>query len=300
MVSEPSISVIIPTYNRPDHALRAIETVCHQTEAPSELIIINDGSDCDYTQVINKLDSIPFETRYLETVNQGAPAARNTGASFATGDVYMFLDDDDYWTKSKVQRQQELLMSSPDAGLVYSGLTLVGEDGQPIYDVEVSKYGDISTQILQKNVIKGTSNVGVRASLFESVDGFDEDLPALQDWELWIRVCQQTLVVVDQDCRVKSIKHNDTSGQITGDPERFLEAIEIIRDKHSEKFDSLSTIQLRKAVANQQAILADKYANSNSYWQYIFAVQSLATFPTISGFSKIFPQSLVTQLRGRF
>lgn len=98
----PFFSVIITTYNRPKKLIRAVQSVLDQTYKDFELIIVNDGSQSDYTEVINYIE--PYsQIRYFFKENEERSVARNYGVDKANGKFICFLDDDDYYLPNHLQ-----------------------------------------------------------------------------------------------------------------------------------------------------------------------------------------------------
>ena len=91
-----TISVVVTTYNRPQKLLRCLKAVVSQTTQPLDVIVINDGSSADYSACIDFIQLHPFIS-HIQQQNAGVSAARNHGASKATGEFIAFCDDDDYW-----------------------------------------------------------------------------------------------------------------------------------------------------------------------------------------------------------
>ena len=96
------VSVVIPTYNRSSQLVEAVDSVLAQTMPPSEVIIVDDGS-IDETPDIFAKAAAPI--KYLRILNSGVSAARNVGVRAATGDWISFLDSDDKWHPTKLERQ---------------------------------------------------------------------------------------------------------------------------------------------------------------------------------------------------
>ena len=109
------ISVVIPTYNSGRLVVEAVESALSQTRPPEEVIVVDDGSTDETRQQLS-----PFLDRiqYIYQLNQRVAAARNTGLKHATGDVIAFLDADDVWHPSKLERQLAVLERRPDVGLL--------------------------------------------------------------------------------------------------------------------------------------------------------------------------------------
>jgi len=107
----PSISVILPAYNSGGFIGQAIDSILGQTQAPDQIIIINDGStDGTGAEVQKFRDS---RLVYLEQENGGISAARNRGLDLARGDYIAFLDADDYWQPTMLEKQLAVLEAEP-------------------------------------------------------------------------------------------------------------------------------------------------------------------------------------------
>lgn len=108
----PVISVIIPTYNRAHCICDAVDSVLAQTYANYEIIVIDDGSTDDTPSV---LAAYGDRIHVIRQANAGVSAARNTGIAAATGDWIAFLDSDDEWVPTKLERQMKCLEEYPEA-----------------------------------------------------------------------------------------------------------------------------------------------------------------------------------------
>lgn len=190
----PTVSVILPTYNRADLVGRAIQDILKQTYQDFELIIVDDGSTDDTEEVIKKIDDKRIRyTRHEK--NKGANAARNTGIIIAKGKYIAFQDSDDEWLPLKLEKQiQAFEIASPNTGVVYTGFWRhEGSLKSYIPSPRVKqREGNIYNELLRGNFI-GTPTAVVKRECFETVGKFDELLPRLQDWELFIRISKQYL-----------------------------------------------------------------------------------------------------------
>src|SRR3954471_10824120 len=101
-MTDISISVIIPAYNVEAHIERAIRSVLRQTLQPREILVVDDGSTDRTGEIVMQFGA---PVRLLRQLRQGAAGARNTGIRESRGDLIAFLDADDEWRETKVERQ---------------------------------------------------------------------------------------------------------------------------------------------------------------------------------------------------
>ena len=116
----PTVSIIIPTYNREQLLGRAIKSVLAQTYQDFELIIVDDGSTDNTERLVKSFNS--EKTRYIRhRKNKGPAAARNTGIRSAKGDYIAFQDSDDEWMPEKLEKQMRAFTTAPpEVGVVYT------------------------------------------------------------------------------------------------------------------------------------------------------------------------------------
>ena len=188
--------MVIPAYDRATTIVAAIESVLRQTWADFELIVVDDGSK-DGTAAAAASVADPRLRVVRLPANRGAAAARNTGAAEARGHWIAFQDSDDEWLPEKLARQLARLAARPEAVAAYCGLLTVGaldaEAGGrtrltyiPTPDTSLVE-GRIQPMLLTHNFMS-TQTVVVRRDVFLSLSGFDESLPAMEDWEFAIRL----------------------------------------------------------------------------------------------------------------
>lgn len=194
--NKPVVSVIIPTYNRVHLLRRAIQSVLNQTYQDFEIIIIDDGSIDNTEEVVKKFQEQDKRVRYIKhEENKGGSAARNTGIKNAKGKYIAFLDSDDEWLPTKLEKQIELFRKRCDSvGAVYC-LSYTADDS--IGRIKLSKIDD---SVRRGNVYRqalfgfcggvGNSRTMVLGECFQKSGMFDESLPSFQDVDLGIRLAQ--------------------------------------------------------------------------------------------------------------
>jgi glycosyltransferase involved in cell wall biosynthesis len=180
------VSVIIPTFNRAAWVMEAVASVLAQTHRDFELVVVDDGST-DGT--LAALASFRGDVQILSREKrQGVSAARNLGARAATGEWLAFLDSDDLWLPDKLARQVEYLQAHPDLVICQTGETWI-RNGVRVNPPEACRKvaGDIFLPSLARCLVS-PSAVMLNLRLFEEMGGFDEDLPAAEDYDLWLRI----------------------------------------------------------------------------------------------------------------
>jgi glycosyltransferase involved in cell wall biosynthesis len=174
------VSVIVPTYNRPDLLARALESIKAQTYTNFEALVVNDGG-VDVSEIVSRY---PFARYFSHASNRGLPAARNTAIQHASGGYIAYLDDDDwYYTK----HLETLVRGIKGHRAAYTNAHAIDrEDSGSRYVFECEYTPEF---ILKQNVFP-CNTVLHEKSLFEQVGLFDESLPNSEDWDMWIRISQ--------------------------------------------------------------------------------------------------------------
>lgn len=239
------VSVVIPTHNRSSLVINAIRSVLNQTYNDIEVIVIDDASTDDTEKTI---ESIGINSlKYIKITNsQGGNYARNLGIESASGSYIAFLDDDDEWLPTKVEEQINVFKKNNDIGLVYTGASVIYSSKDYRYIRHPRHNGDLSKDILIRNLIGTTSSVMVKKDIIDQVGGFDNNMPALQDYDLWIRVAQVTKIEYIDKPLINYYNH-DTTNQITDNVHKIEEAI----TKIDNKYDQLIR-QLEKKVQSKR------------------------------------------------
>lgn len=245
-MKKPSVSIIIPTYNRAHLLKRAVGSILNQTYRDFELIIVDDGSTDNTAEVVKSFDDSRLRYIALEE-NRGASAARNAGIAQAKGDFIAFQDSDDEWLGEKLEKQMTIFKDlSPKVGVVYTGFWKI-KDKEKIYipSSRISpKEGDLKEPLLKENFVTTQTSV-VRKECFSKVGVFDEELSRLIDWEFWIRISEKYHFKYLDESLVNTYY---TSDSISTDKEKHIMALEYILKKHYEKFKTHRKILSRNYI----------------------------------------------------
>ena len=190
------VSVIIPTYNRPDYLREAVESVFAQTYPRIEILIIDDGSVADGVRTRSVLkpylspDLQSPKVTYLYQKNSGLVSAVNRGLGLARGEYIQRLDDDDRLLPEKISRSVELFRACPEVGLVATGYYQVDAAGQRIRTRSPRRCPDSRRLFnMLMECISACAGVMVRSLVHQRV-GMYRDIKA-QDYEMWIRVAKE-------------------------------------------------------------------------------------------------------------
>jgi glycosyltransferase involved in cell wall biosynthesis len=183
----PAVTVVIPTRNRPELALRAVRSALAQTLDDLEILVVDDASDVDPAVVAGVAPNV----RVLRQQRwQGVSAARNRGVREARGEWVAFLDDDDLWSPDKLSRQC-VAAERGGADYVYCDVVMVTAAGVPRLWARPPGPEALPAALLDHNaLVGGQSSVVVRRALLEHVGPFDEDLGYFADWDYWLRLCR--------------------------------------------------------------------------------------------------------------
>lgn len=198
----PTVSVVIPTYNRADALQRTLDSVLDQTHEDLEVLVVDDASTDETATVVADYDDSRVTFLEHET-NRGGSAARNTGIEQATGEYIAFLDSDDEWLPRKIERQVELLERRSDEWIAaYCGVEMVAASKPgPLrklathlfsrrHETEGMEGGEELVRLTLSDDLHTSagSTLIVRSDVVETVDGFDESFDRFQDSEFLIRV----------------------------------------------------------------------------------------------------------------
>lgn len=257
------VSVVIPTHNRCDLLPRAIRSVLNQTFKDFEIIVVSDGSTDGTDELMESLSQEDSRIKYISYhPGHNGNYARNTGIKAAKGEFVAFLDDDDEWLTTKLEKQLELFRKNEKIVLVYTGVKVIYVDEKINYSFLPKNEGNLSRTILLGNCIGSTSTVMVRKSVFEKSGVFDPDLAALQDFDLWIRVCQQGEVGVVSEELINYYNYR-SSNQVSAVTPKYENAFEYINHKYKELFDNLNNRELVTKQIDEYTILGNKAMRNN-------------------------------------
>jgi teichuronic acid biosynthesis glycosyltransferase TuaG len=178
----PLVTVIIPTYNRAAVIRKALDTALNQTYRNLEILVVDDGSTDETAQVLSEYQN---RIRYIYQSNQGPSAARNRAITEAQGKYIAFLDSDDEWLPTKLEKQIAFLESHPDLSFV-ACLSTNERKAYSVYQEPGPQFLKFLRQPFKPNV----SRYVVHRECFEQLGLFDTSIHGPEDWEMWLRLLQ--------------------------------------------------------------------------------------------------------------
>ncbi|PWT85603.1 MAG: glycosyl transferase [Acidobacteria bacterium] len=187
----PRVAVIIPTKNRSGYLVGAITSVLNQSFEDLDIVVVDDASEDATEEVVRSFQD--RRVRYIRhSVSKGGSATRNTGIRQTSSPLVAFLDDDDEWLPQKLELQLKLMDTRSDnVGCVYSGYEIFDKDLKRKLAVRTPCHnGDLRRVLLEGNSLGTTSTVLVRRMYLTKSGLFDETLPSMQDYDLYLRLAQ--------------------------------------------------------------------------------------------------------------
>jgi glycosyltransferase involved in cell wall biosynthesis len=203
MSQSPLVSVVMPLYNSAATVRESLESVLSQTYPNLEILVVNDGSTDDGVAICQGYAD--GRVRVVHQQNRGLAGARNTGIRQAQGEFLGFLDSDDLWLPTKVERHVAHLQARPEVGVSFSRSGFIDESSRPIGIYQMPRLQDITPEIVFcRNPIGNGSAVVIRrdvftairfeANLYGEVEDFyfDDTFRQSEDIECWLRIALQT------------------------------------------------------------------------------------------------------------
>lgn len=275
------VSVIITTYKRNvDLIMQAVDSVRQQSYNPIEIIIVDDnGLNTEYQCKNYELFSQDSGIKYIVNVhNSGAQYSRNIGFLESQGEYVAFLDDDDLWVPDKIEKQVRFLKEN--------NLDMVFCNGYRFYNNDINnrrlyQFNFISDSLLSydseliSDRIGSTSHPLMKRTCIAKSGLFDIDMPARQDYEMWLRICKY--------CKVQGLdeplffyRYHD-SERITHSPDKAITSYLLLWRKYRNSYK-----KNRQARARIQLTMATEYLKMKRYFRFIYHfTYSLLSAPSV-------------------
>lgn len=259
-MKRPLVSVIIPTYKRPGMLHRAIASVQGQTYTHVEILVVDDNNPeseerNETKRFMEKYKNTEQVTYIVKDHNEGAPATRNKGVERARGEYVAFLDDDDEFHPTKIEKQMAEIQKGFD--VVVCGWELFFTDTSKREVILYKEFGLDQKSLLEKQLtgFKGISHTGTflfQKKVFQEVGGFAE-IAATQDYELILRSIGKgyKLGLVNEALQTTYIHSQD---RITVSKKVITAREQLMKEKY-KYFYAINRQQKRKSLAKDQLFL---------------------------------------------
>lgn len=186
---DAKVSVVITCYKYAHYLPFALDSVLAQTHRNVEVIMVNDGSPDNTDEVMQRYAGDP-RVVYVKQENAGQAIAKNNGIKRATGDFIAFLDADDIWDSTKLEKQLPLF-ADPEVGVVYCRVKYIDEHNAPMHveqnELWEPRRGWIAAHLFRDNLVPFCAAV-VRRACFAKVGDMDASFRMGIDWDLWLRM----------------------------------------------------------------------------------------------------------------
>lgn len=207
-MAKPFVSIVMPVFNAAAYVKETIDSALEQTYRDIEIIAVDDGSSDGSLALLRSYEP---RIKVLNQVNCGQGRARNRGVELSTGELLAFLDADDLWDPTKVERQVSVLTQHPDALAAYCDHRIIDAKGKVTGPSGALAQPRTSGQLLRNlilgNFIISPSLMMMRRTAFEQVGGFDESLRQNDDYDLWMRVAANGPILYMLDTLVSYRRH---------------------------------------------------------------------------------------------
>ena len=247
-----TVSVVIPTFNREGFIKQCVVSALKQSKKPDEVIVVDDGSSDKTWDVLRRLGFSDSQEesnslRYIFQRNKGVSAARNLGIKAAKYRYIAFLDSDDLWLEKKLEKQISSLESqSIRYRLSHTNEIWVRNGVRVNAHLKHEKNGgDIFIQCLKLCCISPSSSL-VDRSVFDDFGFFDENLPACEDYDFWLRFCAfEDVHFVNENLLIKNGGHDQQLSKKHWGMDRFrVTALEkLLKDQGLSEFKRKETIK---------------------------------------------------------
>jgi len=286
----PTVSVNIPCHDSASHLKETIVSVLGQTLKDLEVIVIDDGSTDDTGKIVASFKDDRIKYYYQE--NKGLPNARNKAMEMSRGEYIAFLDHDDLWLPTKLEKQVDLLNSHSDIALVYSNYFCFFPNGKKKLVLKGRQPQDDAFEGFLCNYPVGILTAMVRKKVIDRLGlFFDENVTLCEDYDFFIRLAYQAkaayitepLALYRIHSNMQSIKFGDRySHEITYIVDKLKKMYPDLQNKYADamsRVDSMRDLMRAKmALVGGEALKAREILKSSRWTGHSFFVLYCATY----------------------
>lgn len=256
----PTVTVVVPTYRRAGSIRAAVDSVLGQTHQDFEIVVVDDASADETPEVVRDIPD-PRVRLVVHERNLGGNAARATGVAHARGRYVAFLDSDDVWWPTKLERQLDLLAAKgPSYTFCGTWFRLQTPDGEVRMEIEPDIDGVRCPELCVRNALGGYSVLLVEKAALERIGGPDTALRSCQDWDLYLRLNDTGGVCVVREPLITYV-------QDPTDPVRISRSRENVISGHRHMYRQVRRRRRRldaDALAASQRMFMEFFANAGA------------------------------------
>jgi glycosyltransferase involved in cell wall biosynthesis len=283
-MNSPRVSVIIPNYNYQEFVCKTVDSVLMQTYQNLEIIVVDDGSKDSSREILRAYGD---KIKVIEQVNQGVSRARNNGVAQSKGDFVAFLDSDDLWLPTKLEKQMKKFQKDTDIGLVHCSMKLIDREENDCGVIDQGAEGWVADEFLkyERGVVIGAGSTSLLPRrVFDEVGGFDPRQTTAADWDFSYRVASK--------CKIGFVPENLVLYRLHGsNMHANIKSME--RDMmlgYKKAFTNGAKANRGECYGNLHRSLAGSYFRSGDYAEFAkHAVKSVWHKPTGIGYFLRFP-----------
>lgn len=266
------VSCVVVTFNRLEKLKKALDSIENQTYKNTEVIVI-DNCSTDGTKEYLENEELEKNIKIIRmTRKENGNVCRNVAVRESRGEYIAFLDDDDFWEKTKLEKQAAKVASRSNVGLVYCGSYVTNNDRIVASRLPKKEYKGNVSEIIFCEIFATTSCLLIKKKLIEKVGYFDEKLTHWQEYDLMIRLAQitnfeyvdESLVYID----------NTPKGRLSNtNIDLWFSSVERIIKKYSEIINGLSIETNKKRVCFFYLDAANRYYTAKNIvpsWKYLY------------------------------
>ncbi len=237
MVSKDQITVVITSYNCESTIGAAIASTLSQTQRPSRIIVVDDGStDGTVSEILRFNNDITL----LQQPNGGPSAARNRGVSESQTEWIALLDGDDLWHKDKLERQLQTINSYPQLDLLATSWSR-SDPAPGAFSMKLSRISYVSLLVMNRFQ---TSTVLVKKTELQRCGGFNSALDSVEDWGAWLNLSRESQLGILEE---PLVLYRDTATGVSKDLSKFFDKMLILLEQ--ERNAGLVNDNLFKTIA---------------------------------------------------
>ena len=263
------ISIIIPTFNQAEYIDYTLKSVIKQSYENWECLIIDDGSNDNTEEIVERIIEKDSRLKYFKKANGGASSARNYGLDIAKGDLIQFLDSDDYIDKDKLSKGIEAFENNKSSNIIISNFNMFRNS----IDTLLPPYCNLENRTFDFNSILIDWDVNYtiplhcglfQKSLFENVR-FDESIQSKEDWIMWVTILKNGAKASFVNESLAFYRYND-KGNHTNDDNNFIKANKIVYNLIDEEDKIILFEKALKSLLKKSIELETSYKNYDILW----------------------------------